>query len=265
MSFNMRQRELLGLLEATGSQSVMDLAQHFQVSDETIRRDLRVLSQDGLVEKLHGRVRLGEPKVEAPFDRRLKEMTEAKRAIAAATAEHIGNGATVMLDNSSTSCFLARALLTREHLTAITFSIEVAQILASSPHQHRVIVPGGELRAHDRTIIGPSAIEFASQFTPDYFVFSVAAATASRGCLDFDLFECELKRAMMALAGKAILMVDSSKFAKSGLIQTCDWNAIDVLVSDHVPDDIGSALADDCKVIVAPFASGTSKHIRAAE
>jgi DeoR family glycerol-3-phosphate regulon repressor len=265
MNLNIRQRELLGLLEATGSRSIVDLAEHFQVSDETIRRDLRVLSQDGLVEKFHGHVRLGEPKIEAPFDRRLKEMTEAKRAIAAATAEHIENGATVLLDNSSTSCFLARALLTRENLTAITFSIEVAQILASSPHQCRVIVPGGELRAHDRTIIGPSAIEFASQFTPDYFAFSVAAASAARGCLDFDLFETELKRAMMVLAGKVVLMIDSSKFSKSGLIQTCDWSAIDVMVSDHVPGDVMGALAGECTVVTASHSSPAAKAVDAAE
>lgn len=134
MRLNIRQRELLGVLETTGSRSVMDLAQHFQVSDETIRRDLRVLSVKGLVEKFHGRVRIGETKVEAPFERRLKEANDAKRAIAATTAQHIENGATVMLDNSSTSCFLAHALLSRENLTAITFSLEVAQILATLPH-----------------------------------------------------------------------------------------------------------------------------------
>lgn len=265
MRLNIRQRELLGVLETTGSRSIIDLAQYFHVSDETIRRDLRVLSLNGLVEKSHGRVRLGEPKVEAPFYRRLKEMTDAKRAIATATARQIENGATVLLDNSSTSCFLARELLSREDLTAITFSLEVAQILASSTRNPRIIVPGGELRAHDRTIIGPSAIEFASQFTPDYFVFSVAAATASRGCLDFDLFETELKRAMMPLAGKVVLMIDSSKFSKTGLIQTCGWGAVDIVVSDSIPDDVMAALAEGCAILAAPVAQVTEGAPQFAE
>lgn len=261
MTLNNRQREILAVLEASGSRSIMDLAQHFRVSDETIRRDLRVLSTGGLVEKFHGHVRLSEQKAEAPFERRLKEMTAAKTAIAAVTAEYIKDGVTLLLDNSSTACFLARALHARENLTVITFSTEVAQILAASPKHPKVFIPGGELRAHDRTIIGPSAIEFASQFTPDYFVFSVAAASAERGCLDFDLFETEFKRAMLGLAGKVVLLADSSKFSKSGLIQVCDWSAIDVLVSDGVPDDVVAAVGEECAVLTAPsMAVGNSLH-----
>ncbi len=260
MSLNHRQKQILQLIEEAGSVSILDLAERFRVSDETIRRDLRVLSEDGRVEKFHGGVRIGEGRREAPFERRLKEMTDAKRRIAAMTAELISDGATVLLDNSSTSCFLAHALVERENLTAITFSVEVAQILISGERRHRVILPGGELRREDRTIIGPSAIQFASQFTPDVFVMSVAAASAERGLMDFDLFETELKRAMIGLAGKVVAMIDSSKFAKSGLIQVCDWSAVDVLVSDAVPRDVVAEMPPGSIHLAAPAIGAAMAH-----
>jgi DeoR family glycerol-3-phosphate regulon repressor len=252
MSLNSRQQQILSLLEGADSVSILELADRFQVSDETIRRDLKALAEGGLVEKFHGGVRRTEPRAEAPFERRLKEMTDAKRRIAAMTAELISDGATILLDNSSTSCFLAHALVHRENLTAITFSVEVAQILTFSGRRHRVILPGGELRADDRTIIGPSAIEFASQFTPDFFVMSVAAASAQRGCMDFDLFETQFKRAMMGLAGQVLVMIDSSKFVKSGLIHVCDWKAVDILVSDDVPASVLEQMEDRQVHIAAP-------------
>lgn len=238
MSQTLRQQQIIGRLREVQASTVLDLAYHFQVSDETIRRDLKLLAENGIVEKFHGGVRLNDVTWEAPFERRLQEQAAAKRRIAAAAAELISDEATILLDNSSSSCFLARELATRRRrLTAITFSVEVAGILSSAGPHHRVILPGGELRADDRTIVGASAIDFASQFTPGLFVMSVAAASAARGCMDFDMFETEFKRAMIPQADKVMLLLDSSKYAKHGLIQVCPWSAINILVSDSRPPD----------------------------
>ncbi|WP_238119168.1 MULTISPECIES: DeoR/GlpR family DNA-binding transcription regulator [unclassified Xanthobacter] len=248
-----RQQQIVELLHDRRSTTITDLAGHFQVSDETIRRDLKALAEAGLVDKFHGGVRLNESEWEAPFERRLREQAAAKRRIAQAAAELIDENATIMLDNSSTACFLAQALAPRPgRLTAITFSVEVAQILASAGRQHHIILPGGELRADDRTIIGPSAIDFASQFTPSLFVMSVAAASPARGCMDFDLFEMEFKRAMIPLADKVMLLLDTSKYAKPGLIQVCDWSAVDVLVTDAPPPPPVREALEHAQILVAP-------------
>ncbi|WP_180902687.1 DeoR/GlpR family DNA-binding transcription regulator [Martelella soudanensis] len=237
MSRSVRQQQILNLLETRGRAAISFLAEEFEVSDETIRRDLKVLSGEGIVEKFHGGVRLSMPRAEPPFERRLTEASAAKAAIAARAAKHIREGATLLLDNSTTACFLARELTRREPMTILTISLEVAQILATSGKQHRVIIPGGELRSADKTIIGAGAISFLSEFTPSYFVMSVVAGSVN-GCQDFDLFEVEFKRAMLSRADETILLMDSSKFSKSGLVQVCSWSDIDVLVTDHAPQEV---------------------------
>lgn len=253
MAQTVRQQQIVELLRDRRSATITDLAEHFQVSDETIRRDLKALAEHGMVDKFHGGVRLNVAEWEAPFDRRLREQAPAKRRIAHAAAELIEEDATILLDNSSTSCFLAQVLAPRPgRLTAITFSVEVAQILSSAGRHHRVILPGGELRADDRTIIGPSAIDFASQFTPSLFVMSVAAASPQRGCMDFDLFETEFKRAMMPLAEKVMLLLDSSKYSKPGLIQVCGWQAVDILVTDAPPPAAVRDELEHARVVLAP-------------
>ncbi len=244
-----RQQQILAALEKSGKIAIADLAETFEVSDETIRRDLKILSAEGSVEKYHGGVRLSIPRAEPPFDHRLYDATDEKSAIATLAVSHVREGATVLLDNSSTACFFARALAYREPMTILTISLEVARILGSAGSRHRVIVPGGELRNSDRTIIGPGAIEFLSQFAPSYFVTSMVAGT-SRGCFDFDLFEAEFKRAMIPLADQTMVLMDNSKFGKSGLIHVCDWSEVDILVTNSPIAELDGHLSD-CEILIA--------------
>ncbi|AVW91198.1 DeoR/GlpR family DNA-binding transcription regulator [Celeribacter baekdonensis] len=249
-----RQEQILAFLAARGKAAISSLAEEFEVSDETIRRDLKLLSGEGLVEKFHGGVRLPMPRAEAPFERRLLENAAAKTAIAARTAAHMREGATLLLDNSTTACFLAKELTRREPMTILTISLEVAQILNSGGGQHRVILPGGELRASDRTLTGASTIHYLSSFSPSYFVMSVVAGSPS-GCQDFDLFEVEFKRAMISRADETILMMDASKFSKSGLIHVCDWSEVDVMVTDGAPPEITEQI-DHGHLLLVPPAQG---------
>lgn len=234
MARSLRQQQILTLLEERGKAAITYLAEQFDVSDETIRRDLKVLSTDGNVEKFHGGVRLSMPRSEPPFERRLREEIEAKTAIAMRAAEHIREGATILMDNSTTACFLARELVHRDQLTILTISLEIAQIFYASGNGHRVILPCGEVRGADRTIAGVGTVEYLSRFTPSYFVTSMVAGS-NKGCDDFDLFEAEFKRAMIPQADETIVLMDSSKFGKPGLIHVCDWSEVDVLVTDAPP------------------------------
>ena len=250
MSLSRRQEQILALLKARGKAAITFLAEEFEVSDETIRRDLKILSADGLVEKFHGGGRLSIPRTEPPFARRLSENAASKAAIAAETARYIRDGATLLLDNSTTACFLAHELTRHEPMTILTVSIEVAYILNSGPAEHRVIMPGGELRKADRTLTGSGTINYLAGFAPSYFIMSVVAGSA-RGCQDFDLFEVEFKRAMIERADETIVMMDSGKFSMSGLIHVCDWADVDTLVTDAVPPEIADQI-DHGHVLLAP-------------
>lgn len=234
MTRTTRQQQILNLLETRGKAPITFLAEQFEVSDETIRRDLKVLSAEGNVEKFHGGVRLSIPRSEPSFDRRMRDVTAAKTAIAARAARYIRDDATILLDNSTTACFLARELVGRERMTILTISLEIAQIFYASNSNHQVILPCGEVRSADRTIVGAGTIEYLMRFTPSYFVTSMVAAS-DRGCDDFDLYEAEFKRAMIPQADETIVLLDSSKFSKSGLIHVCDWSDVDVLVTDAIP------------------------------
>ncbi|AMN56111.1 MULTISPECIES: DeoR/GlpR family DNA-binding transcription regulator [Stappiaceae] len=249
MAPSFRQQQILAVLEAQGKTGITELAEQLQVSDETVRRDLKGLSADGLVEKFYGGVRLSSPKSEPPFERRLRQAISEKEAIGRRASAHIREGATVMLDNSSTACFLAKELARREPMTILTISLEIAGIFASESGRHRVILPPGEVRAHDRTLCGAGTIDYLRQFTPSYFVCSTVSGSPS-GCQDFDLFEADFKRAMISRAEEVIMLLDSSKYDRSGLIHVCDWRQIDVLVTDREPASI-DLKAEQCDLVLA--------------
>ncbi|WP_417783802.1 DeoR/GlpR family DNA-binding transcription regulator [Terasakiella pusilla] len=230
---NIRQQNIAEWLQEIQSASIQDLSDHFQVSDETIRRDLRQLSENGLVDKFHGGVRFNVARSEAPFQSRMRVMSQAKLQIGISAAKLIDKGATIFLDNSSTACFLARQLKTRTDLTIITLSLEVANILSTGTKGNRVILSGGELRPEDQTLTGAEAIRFISQFTPDMCFISVAAISPKHGCMDYDIFESDFKRVIMPLADQVVLLSDNSKFNKSGLIKVCDLSAFNILVTDR--------------------------------
>lgn len=246
-----RQERIVDILRATPSISTVELAQRLAVSGETIRRDLQSLADDGIVRKFHGGVSLHRDVQESPFQLRLRTNVAAKRRLGLQVAALLPDGASVVLDNSSTACFVAEALGARRSLTVATPSLEVARALAEGNKGHTVMMPGGTLRISDMTLAGANALRFAAQLHPDYLVVSVAALNARGGCLDFDPFEVEFKQAVRPQAGTVIVVADASKFDAPGLITSLPWHDVQVLVTDHaLPDDLAKAAAS-LEVIVA--------------
>lgn len=237
-----RQKKIIADLHRLGPQSVIELSHRYQVSRETIRRDIKQLAKLGRAEKFHGGARILDLDAEPLFTQRLNSNIDEKKRVAKKTADQIKTGATLLLDNSSTACFLARELVLRPKLTVVTFSLEIGHIFAMAGGDHTVYLPGGSLSHEDRSIVGQSSIDFMSQFTPDYFIFSVVAASASNGLLDINPFEASFKRKMFKQSNTNILMVDSTKFTNSGLIHICDWDVLDILVTDDVPEPVHEAM-----------------------
>ncbi|MDF1750912.1 MAG: hypothetical protein P1V34_18775, partial [Alphaproteobacteria bacterium] len=118
--------------------------------------------------------------------------------------------------------------------------------------RNRVILACGELRTADQTLVGAEAIRFVAQFTPQMCFISVSAVSDEHGCMDFDLFESDMKRVVMPLAETVILLNDSSKFHKSGLIKVCDLSAFDTMVTDMAPPTEIAEQMSLGKIIVAP-------------
>ncbi|QYY26121.1 DeoR/GlpR family DNA-binding transcription regulator [Diaphorobacter sp. MNS-0] len=228
-----RQERIVEILRATPSIGTVELAQRLGVSGETVRRDLQALADEGIVQKFHGGVSLHRDVQESPFQLRLRSNVAIKRRLARQVSALLPDGASLVLDNSSTACFIAEALAERRGLTVATPSLEVARTLAQGGERHTVMLPGGTLRSSDLTLAGANAVRFATQLHPDYLVVSVASLSSRGGCLDFDPFEVEFKQAVCLHAGTVIVVADSSKFEAPGLITSLPWDQVQVLVTDQ--------------------------------
>ncbi len=228
-----RQERIVEILRTAPSITTVELAQRLGVSGETVRRELQALAEDGIVQKFHGGVSLHRDVQESPFQLRLRSNVAAKRRLAQQVSQLLPDGASLVLDNSSTACFVAEALAERRGLTVATPSLEVARALAQSGDRHTVMLPGGTLRSSDMTLAGAQALRFAAQLHPDYLVVSVAALSARGGCLDFDPFEVEFKQSVQPQAGTVVVVADASKFDAPGLITSLPWDNVQVLVTDH--------------------------------
>jgi DeoR family transcriptional regulator, glycerol-3-phosphate regulon repressor len=231
-----RHQEIMRLLQIKKSCSVLELATSLDVSDETIRRDIRQMASNGAVEKIHGGVMLPHNSLEPPFLSRLQEQQDEKRRIAKFVASEISDGETILIDNGSTSCYVAKELISHRNLTIVTNSTEVARELCSR-NQNRVFMAGGEIRSDDSAAYGPTTIAFAKQFSTNRAVLSMGALDPDRGCHDFDLSEAEFKRAIIPMTQNVTVVADNSKFNRSGVVKVCDFGQIDLFVSDMKPPE----------------------------
>lgn len=176
-----RQRLLLAFIRQQRSATAQDMAERFSVSRETIRRDVLQLEKSGLVQRYHGGVCLRDPGDEAAFSIRLRRHADKKEKIGAQVARRIPDGATLVLDNSSTVVYVARQLAMKTALTIMTPSLEVAQVAGRHCPDARILLPPGQLRQHDYTLVGPSVLDYFQRVRSDYFIFPSRPTMSGRG------------------------------------------------------------------------------------
>ncbi|WP_019961575.1 DeoR/GlpR family DNA-binding transcription regulator [Woodsholea maritima] len=225
---------ILALLHCDHTLSIHQLAEHFGVSRETIRRDVRQLDQEGHVHKVHGGVQLSDSVIEEPYKRRINQEAEAKQRIAQRASHLIHDGMTIFIDCGSTSYWLARLLPPSCALTIITNSHEVAGVLLGRS-ETRLIVIGGQMDREYRAAFGQEAVRQSLRFSPDILFLSIGAISAEKGLLDFNLNEAEFKRAILPQAHKRIVLADASKFERRGTIGLAALEDVDALICDLAP------------------------------
>lgn len=247
-----RQSEILKTVQSKGTCSIAELAQALGVSGETIRRNLKPLSDQGLVLRLHGGVALPDSLHEAPFPKRMHENAEAKHRIAEIVAEEIQDGDTLILDCGSTTAFIARALRGRKNLVAVTNSAEIARTLATN-ETNRVFMAGGELRSDDTASLGTSSLDFVRQFQVRHAVLSVGGVATDGSLMVFHPEEAEFSRVVMGCAENVIVAADHSKFLGQGLVRICGAERINMLVTDQeIPEETEkNLLAEDVRIKIS--------------
>jgi DeoR family glycerol-3-phosphate regulon repressor len=236
-----RHQQILRILNEEGTVTISSLAARLDVSLETVRRDVKPLTENGSVLKIHGAVGLAGQIGEAPFERRMRENAVAKQTIARHLASTIHNGESVMLDTGTTTSFVARELTGHRRLTVVTNSSDIARTLATV-NGNRVYMAGGELRSDSGAAFGNSAIDFITRFTVAHAVISAGALDAG-GVMDFDLEESEFARRVLACGERKVVVSDGSKFGRRGLVSVCRFDAVSELITDRdPPEDIADAL-----------------------
>nr|WP_246352578.1 DeoR/GlpR family DNA-binding transcription regulator [Sphingomonas xinjiangensis] len=233
--------QLLDLLKKQGSWSIADLAAHFAVSEETVRRDVRQLEGDGRALKVHGGVRLPDTQLEGPYRLRMREQAEAKQAIARAAAGLISDGMTVLLDSGSTSFYVARALAPLRRLTIITNNLAIANEMVGRA-DHRVFFAGGEVNNDYRATFDAGAIAYTRSFVPDVAILSMGAIEAARAFLDFEPAEAAYKRAVLDRMRRVVVVADAVKFGRPASVHVADFAEVHDLMTDAAPPaDIAAA------------------------
>lgn len=252
MNHSKRHGEILKLIQEEGTITISRLAKRLGVSLETVRRDVKPLARNGSILKMHGAIGLPSVVGEAPFERRMREQPDAKRAIAKLVAGTIRDGESVMLDTGTTTSFLARELLGHRRLTIVTNSSDIARTLATV-NGNKVYMAGGELRSDSGASFGVSAIEFVSRFSVDHAVITAGALDARHGVMDYVLEEAEFARVVLARGHRTIVVTDHTKFGRQGLVQVCDFEALTELATDQAPPpDIAEAIVKaGTKLLVA--------------
>lgn len=196
---------------------VEDLAEGLGVSENTIRRDLAILEQEGRVRRTKGGAVLNDTdRVSGAFTRRLSAHRERKTRIAHAAFAYIDEGATIILDAGTTTYELALLLHDRCHLTVVTNSVAVADALDDA-EGITVVVSGGILHRPSRALIGPPAESFFADVHADAVFLAPAGVSAEVGLTDHNMHETPVKQRMLAAAGRVIVLADSGKLGRSAL------------------------------------------------
>ena len=230
-----RQNDILQVVKESGSASITGLADRLAVSTETIRRNIKPLMDSGAVVKFHGGVMMpGTQSEDAPFQRRMQVNAEAKGRVAAIVRSLISDGDSLILDNGTTTAYVAEALGSRSGLIVVTNSAEIACRMCGR-NDHRVFMAGGELSGDDAAAFGQASVEFLGQFEVKYAIISVGGLTTSGQFANFHLFEAEYLRAAMRQAQETWVVTDASKFGREAPIRVCELSAVDAIICDAPP------------------------------
>ncbi len=231
-----RKNEILQKLRAEQRVLVSELAAHYQVTEETIRRDLDKLEKEGYATKTYGGAILGNStKNDLSYVVRNKANVEAKKIIATLVTGLIEDGDHLMIDHSSTSYFSVKKLKEKKNLTVITNSVELASEICSIEGWN-VYMPGGQLRPESMALSGPASQEMLHSYHVDKTLFSCKGIDREAGITDSNDLHAEVKHAMVRAAKLPILAVDSSKFDKVSFVNIAKLNEISTVVTNVKPD-----------------------------
>lgn len=248
-----RRKHILDLIEEGNSITVGELCHLLNVSDMTIRRDLRSLSNAGLLERVHGGALLRRGRsYEPPYITRMVENIQKKEVIGQRAAALVADGDSIALDVGTTTLELAKCLRNTANLTVITASVHIANVLSEAPSL-RLVLTGGILRTQELSLIGHIAERTFRDFHVDKAFVGVGGLDLKDGLTEYNVEDMLVKRAMIENADQVILVTDSSKLGKNCFATIAPLSVVDILVTDsEIPEKFKEKLAQEgIQIIIA--------------
>lgn len=229
-----RHTEIIEIAKAKGRVSVEELATQFNVTPQTIRKDLNEICDRRLLIRIHGGAVYPAGTVNTEYDKRRLIAAEEKKAIGQAAAELIPNNASLFINIGTTTEAVSDALLQHENLMVITNNLNVASRMCRYPHLE-VIVSGGVVRGSDAGIVGEAAVDFIRQFKVDFAIIGTSAIDPDGALLDFDFREVKAAQAIIGNARHVILVADATKYDRNAPVRIAHLSQIDTFVTDNCP------------------------------
>lgn len=236
-----RRNKIKEILLQERSVKVADLVREFNVSEETIRRDLNQLEREGLIQKNYGGAILVEELQNAtatvpPIQQRKFQHFEEKDAIGRKAAELVQSEQILILDSGSTTWCIARHLRNVGNLMIVTNGVNVADE-CSNIEDSSVFLIGGKLIKKSMSLVGPQAEIELQKYNAHYAFLGTSGISLRKGFTSSDIYEAEVKRAMIAAGQKVVIVADHSKFQKQSLISFSSFQDVDILITSDLADE----------------------------
>ena len=232
LALSFRQSEIVEIARTDGRVVVEDLAHRFDVTLQTIRRDLTELADSGLLDRVHGGAVLRRGVTNLGYEERRHMNQAAKAAIARACAAAIPANCSIIMNLGTTTEAVARELLHHRNITVITNNMNVANILVANPGCD-IMVAGGALRRSDGGLVGELTTQFFEQFKVDYAVIGTSALDGDGDLLDFDLAEVRVSKTIIRQARRVFLVCDHSKLGRSAPARLASLSEVSEVFTDQ--------------------------------
>ncbi len=235
MSLILRQQKTLELVRERGYISIEELAQYFDVTPQTIRRDINQLADEGLLRRYHGGAAHDSSVENTEYTMRVGYMLEEKLRIAEAVAAAVPDHASLFINIGTTTESIAHALLNHTGLKIITNNLNVAKIL-STKEDFEVLIASGRVRP-DGGVIGQATADFFKQFKVDYALIGISGIDEDGTLLGFDFQEVCVSQEILSSARQVFLAADSSKFGRNAMIRLGSLKQVDSIFTDQQPNE----------------------------
>ena len=229
-----RQTKIVERVQVLGYVSIEDLATDFNVTPQTIRRDINQLDKEGLVRRYHGGAGLALSVENIGYATRQVLCQKEKQIIASKVARRIPPRASVFINIGTTTEEVAKELLKKDGLRVITNNLNVAAILSQNP-DIEIYMAGGVVRHRDRGITGHATLEFIRQFRSDFAIIGISGIAPNGDLLDFDYQEVQVAKAIVESSSKVILAADHTKFGREAMVRLGHVSDIDELFTNAMP------------------------------